>query len=120
MPAVVERRSFTRTTTTTQGADQIKANLSRVAEEVARVRDRAREEVTSLEKIKGMLDVGYLNELISSVEQLESRMVTLQSEAVAAAQEADNSRAELAREQDRLAKLWEAYKAQEDELNDLR
>jgi len=118
MATVVERRTVT--TTRTQGADQIKANLGRVSQEISRVRDRAREEVNSLEKIKGMLDVGYLNDLIQSIEQLEVRMETLQTEAFGAAGEVDALRGELAREQDRLAKLWEAYKAQEDELNQLR
>jgi chromosome segregation ATPase len=32
----------------------------------------------------------------------------------------DDARAELAREQERLRKLWDAFKAQEDELNQLR
>lgn len=118
MATVVERRTVT--TTRTQGADQIKANLGRVSQEIAKVRDRAREEANSLEKIKGMLDVGYLNDLIQSIEELESRMTTLQSEAFGAAGEVDSLRGELAREQDRLAKLWEAYKAQEDELGQLR
>ncbi len=118
MATVVERRTVT--TTRTQDAGQIKANLGRVSQEIARVRDRAREEVTSLEKIKGMLDVGYLNDLITSIEELEVRMQTLQGEALGAAGEVDSLRNELAREQDRLAKLWEAYKAQEDELNQLR
>ncbi|MES2154746.1 MAG: hypothetical protein V4510_06375 [bacterium] len=119
MASVVERRT-TVTRTTHQGADQIKANLGRVSQEIARVRDRAREEANSLEKIKGMLDVGYLNDLIASIEELEVRMQTLQDEAFGAAGEVDSLRGELAREQDRLAKLWEAYKAQEDELNNTR
>lgn len=118
MPTIVERRTVT--TTRTQGADQIKANLSRVSQEIARVRDRAREEANSLEKIKGMLDVSYLNDLITSISELETRMQTLQQESLVAGQEVDTLRGELAREQDRLAKLWEAYKTQEDELNQLR
>lgn len=118
MATVVERRTVT--TTRTQGADQIKANLGRVSQEISKVRDRAREEVQSLEKIKGMLDVGYLNELIQSIEQLEVRMQQLQDESFSAGREVDSMRGELAREQDRLAKLWEAYKAQEDELAQLR
>ncbi len=119
MASVIERRT-TITRTTHQGADQIKANLRHVSQEIARVRDRAREEANSLEKIKGMLDVGYLNDLVKSIEELEVRMETLQSEAVGAAGEVDSLKGELAREQDRLAKLWEAYKAQEDELNQAR
>lgn len=117
-----ERTTITTTTrsTRTEGADSIKRNLSNIASEIEKVRERAREEVNSLEKIKGMLDVGYLNDLIRSVEQLEIRLQTLESEAVGAAGEVDAVRAELAKEQERLAKLWEAYKVQEDELANLR
>ncbi|MCA1819144.1 MAG: hypothetical protein LC620_03690, partial [Halobacteriales archaeon] len=48
------------------------------------------------------------------------RLQTLETEAVGAASDVDSVRSELAREQERLAKLWEAYKAQEDELANLR
>jgi len=121
MASTSERTTTTTTRTVrTEGADTIKRNLSSIASEIEKVRERAREEVTSLERIKGMLDVGYLNDLIRSVEELEVRLHTLESEAVGAASEVDTVRSELAREQDRLAKLWEAYKAQEDELSNLR
>jgi chromosome segregation ATPase len=117
-----ERTTITTTTTTrtTEGADAIKRNLSSIASEIEKVREKAREEVNSLERIKGMLDVGYLNDLIRSIEQLEVRLQTLESEAVGAATEVDGLRTELRREQERLAKLWEAYKSQEDELANLR
>ncbi|MEA3190500.1 MAG: hypothetical protein QOD77_1082 [Thermoplasmata archaeon] len=120
MASSVERRTVTTRTLRTEGTDQIKTNLSRVSEEISRVRDRAREEVNSLERIKGMLDVGYLNDLIKSIEQLEVRMETLETEALTSARDVDETRAELQKEQERLAKLWEAYKAQEDELTQLR
>lgn len=117
-------RTTTTTTTTrtlrTEGADSIKRNLGNIASEIEKVRQRAREEVNSLERIKGMLDVGYLNDLLRSVEQLEVRLQTLESETVTAAADVESTRAELAKEQERLAKLWEAYKAQEDELANLR
>ncbi|MCA1819845.1 MAG: hypothetical protein LC620_07345, partial [Halobacteriales archaeon] len=106
--ATSERHSVTTTTRTTrtEGADNIKRNLSNIASEIEKVRERAREEVNSLEKIKGMLDVGYLNDLTRSVEQLEVRLQTLDTEAVGAASDVDSVRSELAREQERLAKLW--------------
>jgi chromosome segregation ATPase len=120
--ATSSERTVTSTTRTirTEGADNIKRNLGTIATEIEKVRQRAREEVNSLERIKGMLDVGYLNDLIRSIEDLEVRMHTLETEAVSAANDVDATRAELLKEQDRLAKLWEAYKAQEDELSNLR
>jgi chromosome segregation ATPase len=119
MPETVERRTVTRTTRI-EGASDIKNNLAQVAAEIARVRDRARDEVQSLDKIRGMLDVGYLTSLIKSIEELEVRMHSLEEAAVGSAAEVDRVNGELRREQERLAKLWDAYKAQEDELNRLK
>ena len=51
MVRTIERR---RTTRTFRGADEIKSNLTNVAHEIARVRDQARQEVDSLEKIRGI------------------------------------------------------------------
>ncbi len=110
----------TRTTRRSHGGDELKRNISTVAEEIAKVRDRAREEVSALEKIRGMLDVGYLSELLRSVEELETRIETLEGEAHAANGDAERLRAELDQEQARLEKLWDAYKAQEDELQRLK
>ena len=119
MAETVERRTVTRTTRI-EGASDIKNNLAQVAAEIARVRDRAREEVQSLDKIRGMLDVNYLNSLIKSIEELEVRMQSLQETSLESAAEVDRVMGELRREQERLAKLWDAYKAQEDELNRLK
>lgn len=120
--ATSERTTTTTTTRTirAEGADTIKRNLGNIASEIEKVRMRAREEVSSLEKIKGMLDVGFLTDLLRSVEQLEVRLQTLETEAVTAASDVESTRSELAKEQERLAKLWEAYKVQEDELANLR
>ncbi len=119
MARTIERR---RTTTTTrrvssEGADQLKQNISTIADELTRVRDQARQEVDSLERIRGMLDVGYLNELISNIEALEERMEEIEREALQSRGDAEGLREELEQEQERLAKLWDAYKTQEDELN---
>jgi DNA repair exonuclease SbcCD ATPase subunit len=118
MPSNVERTTTVSSSRSvrTEGADTLKRNLGNIASEIERVRAKAREEAASLEKIKGMLDVGYLNDLIRSIEELEVRMETLQRESLTAGAEVDQVRGDLAREQDRLAKLWTAYKSLEDEL----
>ena len=74
MARTVESRRTVRTSRV-EGADEIKSNLHNVANEIARVRDQAREEVNALEKIRGMLDTGYLNTLIQSIESLEQTRV---------------------------------------------
>jgi chromosome segregation ATPase len=117
MPGTIERR---RTTRTIRGADEIKNNLSQVAAEIGRARDQARQEVESLEKIRGMLDTGYLENLLASIEELENRIEDLEQTTLDSRNEVDRHQEELTREQDRLKKLWDAYKSQEDEIERLR
>ncbi|MGB1585901.1 MAG: hypothetical protein ACPHID_02495 [Thermoplasmatota archaeon] len=119
MARTVETRRTVRTTRV-EGADEIKSNLNNVAAEIARVRDQAREEVNALEKIRGMLDTGYLNTLIKSIEDLETRIEELEDVSLRAQEDVSRHQRELEQEQDRLKKLWDAYKTQEDELDRLK
>ncbi len=97
-----------------ESAESLKSNLRQVADELTRVRDRTREEVDSLDRIRGMLDLKYLNDLLSVIDQLEARIKTVESGA-----EARKYILELESEQRRLAKLWDAFKTQEDQLKAL-
>lgn len=94
-----------------ESAEAVKANLQQVAEEIARVRDRTKDEVESLERIRGMLDLKYLNDLLSVIESLENRVRQMER-----GTEALRWKSELENEQRRLAKLWDAFKSQEDQL----
>lgn len=95
----------------TESAEAVKANLQQVAEEIARVRDRTKEEVESLDRIRGMLDLKYLNDLLSVIDSLENRVRQMEQ-----GTEALRWKNELENEQRRLAKLWDAFKTQEDQL----
>jgi chromosome segregation ATPase len=97
-----------------ESAEAIKQNLRQVAEELTRVRDRAREEADSLDRIRGMLDLKYLNDLLSVIDQLEGRVKQMERGA-----EVKRWKTELDNEQKRLAKLWDAFKTQEDQLKSL-
>jgi chromosome segregation ATPase len=92
-------------------AESIKANLQRVQDELARVRDKAKEEAEALDRIRGMIDLRYLNDLLSAIEELEDRIKAMERDS-----EAETLRQSLEQEQQRLAKLWDAFKTQEDEL----
>lgn len=95
----------------TSEAESIKSNLQRVQEELGRVRDKAREEADALDRIRGMIDLKYLNDLLSAIEELEDRVNAMDE-----GTEAQKVRDQLETEQERLAKLWDAFKTQEDEL----
>ncbi len=109
-------RTVTRSSTHIEGADQLKANIANIAEEIARVRDQARSEVDTLERIRGMLDVGTLNDLLRTIQELEVRIEELEDGGNQYRTIAEDAQRELEQEQERLKKLWDAYKAQEDEL----
>lgn len=94
-----------------ESAESLKSNLRQVADELTRVRDRTREEADSLDRIRGMLDLKYLNDLLSVIDQLEARVKQVESGA-----EQKRHVQELESEQRRLAKLWDAFKTQEDQL----
>jgi chromosome segregation ATPase len=95
-------------------AESIKTNLLRVQDELIRVRDKAKEEADALDRIRGMIDLKYLNDLLSAVEALESRVKSMEKDSEAAVVQK-----QLEREQQRLARLWDAFKTQEDELKKL-
>jgi chromosome segregation ATPase len=95
-------------------AESIKANLQRVQEELARVRDKAREEADTLDRIRGMIDLKYLNDLLSAIDSLEGRVKAMEHDSQATA-----ALEQLEKEQTRLTKLWDAFKAQEDELRQM-
>jgi chromosome segregation ATPase len=116
----IERRRTVTRTVRSEGAAELKRNMSNIADEIGRVRDQAQQEAASLDKIRGMLDVGYLNDLLETIEQMESRFEEESSSNAAMQEDVDSAREELAAEQERLAKLWDAYKTQEDELDRLK
>lgn len=97
-----------------ESAEQLKAKLQRVSDEIAKVRDKTREDAESLERIRGLLDLKHLNEMLGMIQSLETRV-----RQVEAAGPVKPVKAELEREQRRLAKLWDAFKTQEDQLKAL-
>ncbi len=97
------RTASTRAPAQTQ---ELRSGITSVSQEIARVRNS--------------LDTNQLEVLLRSLGDLENTMKNLENEALVAGQQADQSKAELSREQERLKKLWDAYKAQEDEIARLK
>ena len=117
MPVVERETTVTRSI---QGADQLKQNLSVIASEIQKVRDQAQNEVGTLERIRKMLDAGYLTDLLQTVTGLQERIRSLEGESLGSGSELSRMRTQLQQEQARLEKLWDAYKTQEDELARLK
>lgn len=106
------------TLSTARSAEELRERLQAVSQELHRTQREIQQDAASLERLRQMLDIGYWNELVGIVNQLEARV----RDANEMAQQADainaESRRRLEEEQRRLEKLWDAFKVQERELQD--
>ncbi len=120
MAETVERRTVTTRTIRSANTQELKDNISGIASEIERVRDRAEQEARALQEIRGMLNVDTLNDLLRAIDALEARIEEIETEGMRAREESTGLQENLEQEQDRLRKLWDAYKTQEDELQRLK
>lgn len=114
------RRTTTRTTTRASGASEVRDRLTSVASELDRVVERERREADELAKIRSMLDPAYINELLKQVEDLEVQMEEIEESRLSAESDRRAMQGDLDTAERRLKELWDAYKAQEDELNEMK
>lgn len=70
----------------------------------------------SLERLRALLAEGYLRNLLARLETLKAEADGAERRAQRAQADADDARRLLAEEEERLLKLWDAYRAQEREL----
>lgn len=96
--------------------DRVRVNLRTIAEGLEDVRAKAREEIEAIDRLVGLVDAETLSGLITAIETLERRIGDVESEKEDLQRSALEAGEELDAEKARLTKLWDAYKAQEDEL----
>lgn len=102
------------------GADELKSRMKHISGGLEVLRTKISTEARHIDELRGVFDVSYLNELMAMMEDLEGRVTGMESELNTAIVDSDKYRKQLSAEQERLAKLWEAYKHQEDELGALK
>ena len=104
------------TLSTARNAEELRERLQAVSQELHRTQREIQQDAAGLERLRSMLDVGYWNDLVAIVNQLEAKV----REATEMSQQAEALRAEdkrrLDEEQRRLEKLWDAFKLQEREV----
>ena len=108
------------TSTSLQTTDELRSRIEGVSKELHHIEAEVRKDAESLERVRQLLDVSYLNELMSIIDELEVRITESSQAAQSAESEKDQFRHKFEEEQERLEKLWDAYKAQERELTQLR
>ena len=74
------------------------------------------ESMQELARIQSMLDSEGVSKMTGVIEEYENRISAVERERTEAQEGAKRFSAELEKEKDRLIKLWEAYKSQEEEL----
>lgn len=108
------------TSTRTHEASDLKKRLSSVQDQLQTIESQVRQDAESLQKLRQMLDVSYLEEITGLIADLELRVNEVASDAEEARRRADEAEETLRSEQERLEKLWDVYKVQETDLENLR
>jgi chromosome segregation ATPase len=103
-----------------EGSDELKSRMKHISGGLETLKNRIASEAHHIDELRGMFDVSYLNELTTMMEDLEIKISGMEGELNSAIVESDKYRKQLASEQERLAKLWEVYKKQEEEITGLR
>jgi len=95
----------------------LKERLRHVADEIDSIKTSFSRSTEDLSRIQSMLDVGNLEEIGTVIENFESRITEMDRKREEAAEGAKRYSEELEKEKERLIKLWDAYKNQEEELS---
>ncbi len=95
----------------------IKERLQHVASEIDTIKNSFSKSTEDLSRVQNMLNVGGLEEISGVIEQFEGRLTEAEKKREEAAEGAKKYSEELEKEKERLIKLWDAYKNQEEELS---
>jgi chromosome segregation ATPase len=95
----------------------LRDRLMQVANEIDTIKNSFSKSTEDLSRIQNMLDVGGLEEISGIIENFESKLSEAEKEREEATQGARRYGEELEKEKERLVKLWDAYKNQEEELS---
>ncbi|HDH45138.1 MAG TPA: hypothetical protein ENG66_07120, partial [Thermococcus sp.] len=113
---MVEKSTITPEYKNIDDINAFKESLQQVTSQLEAVRNSFYQGVEEIEKIKKMLDVGQINKFTSIINEFEDRLAASEREKEEALENAKKFSEELEKEKERLVKLWDAYKMQEDEL----
>lgn len=101
----------------TEHIDSLKEKLLAVSNEIDIIKNSFSKNTQDLSKIQSMLNVEHLDEIGGILENFESRVAEAEKRRNEAAEGARKYSEELEKEKERLIKLWDAYKNQEEELS---
>jgi chromosome segregation protein len=97
--------------------DNLKERLTTVSNEIDALKMSFSKGTEDLSRIQNMLGVNNIDELGNLVEKFESKVAEAEQKRAEAVEGARRYSEELEKEKERLIKLWDAYKNQEEELS---
>jgi len=97
--------------------DSLKDKLIMVTNEIDFIKNSFAKGAEDLARIQNMLDLGNLEEITTMIERYEGQVADAEKQRMEAADGAKKYSEELEKEKERLIKLWDAYKNQEEELS---
>jgi len=97
--------------------DTLEERLRQAASEIDNLTNSFNKTTEDLSRIKNMLDVDALREITSTIQKFEGQLSEIEKQREEAYQGAQKYSEELEKEKERLIKLWDAYKKQEEELS---
>ena len=97
--------------------DSLKQKLAAVTNEIDAIKVSFAKSAEDLSKIQNMLSVGHIEDIDGVLEKYEVRVAEAEKQKIEAAESSKKYSEELEKEKERLIKLWDAYKNQEEELS---
>jgi len=101
----------------TEQVSSLKERLQSVANEIDSIKNTFTKSTENLTKVQSMLDVGNFDEIGTIIEKFEGQLSEAEKKKEEAIDGAKKYSEELEKEKERLIKLWDAYKNQEEELS---
>ena len=98
--------------------DSLKDKLRQVTSEIDSIKNSFSKSTEELARLQKMLDVENVDEISGMMEKFEKQVADAERKRVEAAEGAKKYSEELEKEKERLIKLWDAYKNQEQELSE--
>jgi len=100
-----------------ENLDSLKEKLVAVTSEIDAIKSSFSKNTEDLSRIQSMLSVGHFDDISGVIEKYESSVAEAERQRTDAAESSKKYSEELEKEKERLIKLWDAYKNQEEELS---
>ena len=100
-----------------ENIDSLKEKLQSVSNEIDAIKNSFTKNAENLSRIQNLLSIGNLEDITGMIEKFESRVAEVEKQRIEASDGARKYSEELEKEKERLIKLWDAYKNQEEELS---